>query len=250
MFMKKILALFLVSLSLIACDDKKDENTLVVATSADYPPFEFYKDGQIVGFEMDLIRAIAKEMNKEIVIKDMSFDSLIGGLQSGRIDIAISAISETPDRKEKVDFTIPYHRDSTVMLVGKTSPITKPENLTGKSVGAQMGSTHEKRIKEEWQPTIPNLSLRSLSKVPDLIQDYKSGRLDAIVLGATEAESIIKTHPEMKIVPLPGTEAISAIALPKGSPLTEPINNILKKWETDGSLKKIQDIWFSAKEQG
>ncbi len=246
--MKKILSLFLVCLSLIACDEKKNENTLVVATSADYPPFEFYKDGKIVGFEIDLITAIAKELKKEIVIKDMSFDGIIGGLQSGRIDVAISAISETSDRKEKVDFTAPYHRTMSVMLVGKESPITKPNDLASKSVGVQMGTTYEKMIKEEWQPVISNMSLRSLSKVPDLIQDYKSGRLDAIVLGVSEAESIVKTYPELKIIPLPSTEAVYAIALPKRSPLTEKINEIIKKWHTDGTLKKIQDAWLSPKE--
>jgi ABC-type amino acid transport substrate-binding protein len=249
MFVRKVLALFLTCLSLACCDDKKNENTLIVATSADYPPFEFYKDGQIVGFEIDLIRAIAKELNKEIILKDMSFDSLIGGLQSGRIDIAISAISATPEREEKVDFTIPYHRTLSVMLVDQTSPITKPDDLSNKSVGVQMGTTYEKMIKQDWQPAIQNLSIRSLSKVPDLIQDYKSGRLNAIVLGINEAESIVKTYPEMKIIPISSTKAVYAIALPKGSPLTDQINSILKKWQADGSIKKIQDAWLLKEKQ-
>jgi len=238
----------LACLSLVSCDDKKNENTLVVAVSADYPPFEFYKDGKIVGFEIDLIKAIAKELNKEVVIKDMSFDSIIGALHSGRIDLAISNIAITNERKEKVDFTIPYYKTLSVMLVDSRSSVSKPEDLAGQTIGTQTGTPYEKMIKEEWQKVVPNLSLRSLAKVPDLIQDFKSERLSAIVLGFSEAESIIKAHPNFKIIPMSATEADCAIALPPGSLLTGKINQILQRMETDGTLKKIQDTWLHTTE--
>lgn len=233
----------MVCLSLIACKEKK-ENHLIVATSADYPPLEFFKDGEIVGMEIDLIHAIAKELNYSVTIKDMSFDAVIGALQTERVDLAISGISATPERKEKVDFAIPHHKTLSVMLVASNSSIQKPTDLTGKNVGAQMGSTYEKMIKDEWQPSISNLTLRSLSKIPDLIQDFKSGRLDALVLGISEAENIIKNHTNFKLVPLPQTEAVYAIALPKNSPLTEAINTVIKKFEADGTLKKIENKWM------
>jgi ABC-type amino acid transport substrate-binding protein len=241
--MKKFFVSLFFCLSLFGCKDKK-ENHLTVATSADYPPFEFFKDGQIVGFEIDLIKAIAKEMNYNVTIKDMSFDTIIGALQSDRVDLAISSITASPERKTKVDFTIPYHKSLSVMLVASNSTIQKNTHLSGKNVGVQMGSVYEKMIKEEWQPTIANITLRSLSKVPDLIQDFKSGRLDAIVLGVIEGENIVKSHPGLKLVPLPQPETFNAIALPKNSPLTEPINTVIKKFEADGTLKKLQDKWL------
>ncbi|MBY0461578.1 MAG: ABC transporter substrate-binding protein [Alphaproteobacteria bacterium] len=240
--MKQILTSLFLCLALFGCKDKK-ENDLIVATSADYPPLEFFKDGEIVGMEIDLIRAIAKELNYSVTIKDMSFDSIIGALQTERVDLAISGISATPERKEKVDFATPHHKTISVMLVSSTSTIQKTSDLTGKNVGAQMGSTYEKMIKDEWQPTISNLTLRSLSKIPDLIQDFKSGRLDALVLGIAEGEDIVKNHPNFKLIPLPKTEAVYAIALPKKSPLTEKINTIIKKFEANGTLKKLQDKW-------
>jgi len=241
--MKKVLIPLFLCLSLFGCDKKK-ENHLIIATSADYPPFEFFKDGEIVGFEIDLINAIAKEMNYTTTIKDMSFDTIIGALQSERIDLAISNLTASAERKEKVDFTTPYHRTLSVMLVASHSSIQKPTDLAGKNVGTQMGSVYEKMIKDEWQPTISNLTLRSLSKVPDLIQDFKSGRLDALVLGITEGENIVKSHSGFKLISLPQTEAIAAIALPKNSPLTAKINAIIKKFETDGTLKKLQEKWM------
>jgi polar amino acid transport system substrate-binding protein len=241
--MKKFFACLFLCLSLFGCKDKK-ENQLIVATSADYPPFEFFKDGQIIGFEIDLIKAIAKEMNYKVIVKDMSFDTIIGALQSERIDLAISSITASPERKEKVDFTIPYHKSLSVMLVATNSTIQKNSHLSGKNVGVQMGSVYEKMVKDEWQPTIKNITLRSLSKVPDLIQDFKSGRLDVLVLGVVEGENIIKSHPGFKLVSLPQTETFNAIALPKNSPLTEPINAVIKKFEADGTLKKLQDKWL------
>ena len=108
--MKRILASLFVCLALFGCKEKK-ENHLTIATSADYPPLEFFKDGEIVGMEIDLIRAIAKELNYSTTIKDMSFDSIIGALQTERVDLAISGISATSERKEKVDFAIPHHKD-------------------------------------------------------------------------------------------------------------------------------------------
>lgn len=240
--MKRILASLFVCLALFGCKEKK-ENHLTIATSADYPPLEFFKDGEIVGMEIDLIRAIAKELNYSTTIKDMSFDSIIGALQTERVDLAISGISATSERKEKVDFAIPHHKTLSVMLVASSSSIEKASDLRGKNVGAQMGSTYEKMIKDEWQPTILNLTLRSLSKIPDLIQDFKSGRLDALVLGIAEAENIVKNHNDFKLISLPQTEAVYAIALPKNSPLTEKINAVIKKFEADGTLKKIQDKW-------
>jgi ABC-type amino acid transport substrate-binding protein len=245
--MQKILISFIACFLLFGCEEKRT-NHLLVATSADYPPFEFFKNGEIVGFEIDLINAIAKEISHTITIKDMSFDTIIGALQNQRIDLAISNITASPERQEKVDFTIPYHRTLSVMIVSSQSPIAKPTDLKGKNLGVQMGSVYEKMVKDEWQPVISNLTLRSLSKVPDLIQDFKAGRLDAIVLGITEGKSIVASHSEFKLVLLPETEAITAIALPKNSALTDKINDIIKKFEADGTLSKLRIKWMESEQ--
>lgn len=241
--MKKLLFTVLLGLSLLGCKDKNQEK-LVVGTSADYPPFSFFKNGEITGFEVELIRAIAQELGKEAVLKDMSFDSIIGALQAKRIDLAISAISVTPERQKRADFTISYHHSMSVLLVSRNAEISAPNDLSGKTLGVQMGTTHEMLAKSDWQPTVPNLSLRSLSKIPELIQDFRSGRLSAILLGVSEAEGIMKTHPDFKVVRLPGTESEFAIALPIASPLTEEINKIITKWQQDGTLQKLEQKWL------
>ena len=232
------------SFLLIACEEEKSINQLFIGTSADYPPFEFYQDGEVIGFEMDLIRKIIKELQKELVIKDLPFESLVGSLQANRIDMVVAAMTPTPERLEKVDFSIPYHHSYEVMLVAKDSPIQSIDDLAGKTVGVQLGSIHEKTVQTEWMPKIKELKMRSLSKVPDLLQDFKAGRLDAIVMGSFEAFNIEKTARYLKIITIKGTEVVSAIAFPKGSTLLGPVNKLLQKWTDDGTLKKLEERWI------
>ncbi|MCX7337856.1 MAG: ABC transporter substrate-binding protein [Alphaproteobacteria bacterium] len=250
--MKHFLCAFLVCLGLVGCKEDKSKNatsaqpskeTLVIATSADYPPFASYRDGQIVGFEIDLMKAVAKRINKEIVIKDMPFDSLIAALQTSNIELAISGFSDTSERREKVDFTAPYHKSSTVLLVPNSSDIKAHDQLEGKLVGVQSGSTYEVLVQKKWKPTVPNLSVRSLSKVPELVQDLKSGRLAAIAIGKKEGADIAKAHPEFAVVDVPGTDIPYAIALPKGSALTDSVNKALQSMKDDGTLQKIEKEW-------
>ncbi|RZI45360.1 substrate-binding periplasmic protein [Candidatus Finniella inopinata] len=239
--MKRILCLFLCGFLLTACGEEKPASQLVVGTSADYPPFEFYQDGQIVGLEVDLIREIAKELDKECVFKDLPFESLIGALQTKNIDLAISNITATPERLEKSDFSIPYYRSYAVMIAAKDSAINSVADLTGKTIGVQSGTIYEATVKKDWALKTKDLKVMSLAKVPDLLQAFKAGRIDVLVMGISEADRIVKTVLDLKIIPLKETEVVFVIAFPKGSPLVEPVNKILKKWTDNGILKKWQD---------
>jgi ABC-type amino acid transport substrate-binding protein len=241
--MKKLLCGILLSLFMVACNEK-NENVLVLATSADYPPFEYYKNGEIVGFEIELMDIIAKKLQKTLKIKDVSFDGIIAGLQSNRYDVAISAISSTPEREKKIDFCIPHHRSVAVMLLPANSTISGIQDLSGKVLGVQMGTTYETMARNDWAPTLKDLKIRSLAKVPDLIQDFRSNRIDVIVLGISEAEQVLKTYTDLKVVSLPGTESVYSIALPKGSDLLEKINSILVDLEKSGELKALEHKWL------
>ncbi|MDP5370324.1 MAG: ABC transporter substrate-binding protein, partial [Pseudomonadota bacterium] len=169
-------------------DDKKTEAgknaTLTVAVSADYPPFEYYKDGKIVGFEIDLMNAIGKELKRDVTFQDLPFESILGALQSKRVDLSISCLSATPERAKVVDFSVHYNTSKTVLITDDVS-IKSMNDLKGKTVGVQLGSTNEICLKE-WLPKVAGMKMQSLSKVPDLIQNLKVKRIVGIVLGETE----------------------------------------------------------------
>jgi len=230
---------------LVGCkDDKKSgqDSVLTVAVSADYPPFEFYKDGETVGFEIDLMRAIAKELKREVTFQDLPFESILGGLQSKRVDLSISCLSATTDRAKVVDFSVHYNTSKTVLITDDTA-IKCMDDLKDKTVGVQLGSTNEICLKE-WLPKVKGMQIQSLSKVPDLIQNLKAKRIAGIVLGETEAHAVINEVKGLKMIEIPETEFSSAIAFPKGSALVASVNGIIQKMQSDGSLKALQDKWL------
>ena len=231
--------------TLVGCKDEKKadkDSTLTVATSADYPPFEYYKDSQIVGFEIDLMRAIAKELKHEVTFQDLPFDSIIGSLQAKRIDLAISGISATEERAKVVDFTTHYNTSRTVLITDDAT-ISSMSDLKDKTVGVQMGSTYEPCMKE-WQSKVEGMQIQSLTKVPDLIQNLKVKRIAGIAMGVNEANAIMNEVKGLKMIEVPGTEISYAIALPKGSELTSKINEVIERMRKDGSLAAIQDKWL------
>ncbi|MES2607721.1 MAG: ABC transporter substrate-binding protein [Pseudomonadota bacterium] len=248
-FVKFFSALALVSF-LVGCkDDKKPETgkngPLTVAVSADYPPFEFHKDGKIVGFEIDLMNAIAKELKREVTFQDLPFESILGALQSKRVDLSISCLSATVERAKVVDFSVHYNTSKTVLITDDTT-IKSMDDLKDKTVGVQLGSTNEICLKE-WLPKVSGMQIQSLSKVPDLIQNLKVKRIVGIVLGETEAHAVMNEVKGLNMIEIPDTEFSSAIAFPKGSTLVTSVNEAIQKMQKDGSLKALQDKWLKGK---
>lgn len=243
----KIFSLIFLGLgTLSGCGEKKqeDKETLIVVTSADYPPFEYLQDGKIVGFEIDLVKEIGKRLGKKIDVKDISFDGILGSLQSGRADMAIASIDATPERRRAVDFTKDYYNSTRMIVCSDQSSIKEVIDLTGVIVGVQTGSTHENFAKTELPKLVQNVQVKSLGKVPDLIQDIKASRISCLILGETEAASIVTAHPGLKSIKISDNTSGSAIALPKGSLLTEKVDKVLAEIMSDGTLQKLKEQWI------
>ena len=118
---------------------KKEE--LVMATNAEFPPYEYHDGDAIVGIDAEIAQAIADEMGRTLVIEDMQFDSIIAAVTSGKADMGIAGMTITEDRLQSVDFSTPYATASQVIIVKDDSPITSPDDLTGKTIGVQLGTT-------------------------------------------------------------------------------------------------------------
>ncbi|MDF0727369.1 basic amino acid ABC transporter substrate-binding protein [Cytobacillus sp. S13-E01] len=247
-----VIAIVLVSILAACGQDSKstngdDKKVLVMGTSADFPPFETRDtNGEIVGFDIDLAKYIANELGYELEIKDMSFDGLIGALQAKRVDFVASGMSATEKRKESVDFSTEYHRSGEMFVTLKDSDITSIEGMNGKKIGVQLGTIQEEganKIAEEI-----DLEVKTLNKVPDLIQELKSGRVDAVYLDKTVAQGYVK---ELDLAgfndPNESTPGM-AIAFPKDSEIVDSFTKVIDEMQENGELEKIAKKWLESEE--
>lgn len=246
---KKILTILAIPLCLLGCSEQKTETTrnkkvISVATCADYPPFEFLQNGEIVGFDIDLLQAVADKLGFEIQINDMSFDGILGSLQSNRIDLAISALTPTPERQKAVDFSDEYYSTEPVVVCSDLSPVHNVTNLTNLAIGVQAGSIYEAYANQDLQQ-ITRTTVKSLPRVPELVQELKSRRISCILMGEQEAEALMRNNEGLRLVKIETNKAAGfAIAMPKGSPLREEINTALIALKANGTLDKIKAKWL------
>ena len=141
---------FLMGLSLLflaSCGEKQDADTLVVAVSLDYPPFEFVENGHGVGFDIDLAHALGKELGKKIEIKDMKFSGILASIKTGQADMGISSLTVTEERQKNFDFSKAYYVGDVALVFHKKRPLTE-QDLAEKKVGCQMGTVFEYWVKK------------------------------------------------------------------------------------------------------
>lgn len=222
----------------------KAKGTLVLGTSADYPPYEFHAviNGQdeIVGFDIEIGKKIAEELGLELVIKDMKFDGLLAALDQGTIDIIIAGMSPTPERAENVDFSNIYY-ESTQTIVVKAADkdsYVDAASLAGKRLGVQKGAIQETIAAEKF----PEAEAVALGKVTDLIIALTSGRIDAAIIELPVAKSAVKANPELFVsaIDVPEDSKGTAIALKKNSgDYLDAVNAILKKLGEEGLIEKF-----------
>lgn len=246
--LKGLTALLLLPL-IVGCGDETkqsngDKKVYSLATSADYPPFEFLQDGQIVGFEIDLAQAIAEKMGIEISINDMSFDGILGSLVSNRTDMAISALTPTPERKQAVDFSDDYYSTNRVLVCSQLSPVQNITDLAGLAIGVQAGSIYEIYANSDLKELASGLTIKSMPRLPELVQELKTHRISCIFLGQKEGEGLIKNTEGLRLVPLDESTLGFAIALPKGSVLREKINQALLQLNADGTIETLKQKWL------
>ncbi|EOB7284193.1 polar amino acid ABC transporter inner membrane subunit [Staphylococcus aureus] len=221
----------------------KERGELRVGLSADYAPMEFEHTvngkTEYAGVDIDLAKKIAKDNNLKLKIVNMSFDSLLGALKTGKIDIIISGMTSTPERKKQVDFSDSYMMTKNIMLVkkDKVNEYKDIKDFNNKKVGAQKGTEQEKIAQTE----IENASITSLSRLPDVILALKSGKVEGAVVEKPVAEAYLKQNPKLGIsnVKFNEEEKDTVIAVPKDSPkLLSQINKTIKKVKDKGLIDK------------
>ncbi|RHW41140.1 ABC transporter substrate-binding protein [Neobacillus notoginsengisoli] len=262
--MKKGIVLFLTTVLLAgilsACGSKDDnakggkegdKKTLTMATSADYPPFEYIeteKSNEIIGFDVDLAKALGEKLGYEIKVKDMDFNGLVQALKSGQADLVLAGMTPNEKRKKNVDFSDIYYTASHMIITKKDSGIKALEDLEGKTVGVQLGSIQNDKAKDIQKEV--KIKIEDRNRIPDLIQELKSGRFDAVIIEDTVAKGFLEKETNLGgfTISEQPEEAGSAIAFKKNSELTKKFNDELKKMKENGELDKLIVKWFGGKE--
>ncbi|UJF16365.1 transporter substrate-binding domain-containing protein [Jeotgalibaca sp. MA1X17-3] len=224
--------------------DIQEKGELVMATTADYPPYEWHlvKDGkdEIVGFEIDIAKAIAEEIGVELVIKDMDFDGLIPALTTGKVDIVLAGMNPTPKRAESVDFTDVYISQKDVVLIRKedADKYTSKESLTDAKWATQKSTIQEDFIKEEFADSY----LQSVGKWGTAILSLNTKKVDAILMVdntagryADENENLMIAELDIESSP---NEAAVAVAKDNGSLLAK-VNEIIDEMKASGDIDQL-----------
>lgn len=234
---KKWLAVMLafMALFLTSCGEKEAERgKLIMVTNATFPPYEFYQGSRIVGIDADMVREIAKRNNLELVIEDMAFDSVIAAVQTGKADVAASGITVTEDRKKQIDFTTSYVKADQVIIMRKGDAIAGPEDLKGKRIGVQHGTTGDLYVTENLQE--PERFQDGALAVASLV----TGKIHAVVLDSAPAEEHVARNKGISILPTALVSEEYAMAISKSRPeLLAMFNRTMAEMKADGTMDTI-----------
>ncbi len=247
--MKKLLATFIYTTLLcflLFTESFAETKTLKIGLTADYPPFEFTKQGQLQGFSVDFAKKLGQAMNKNIEFHDMAFNALIPSLQSRKIDMIISSMTVTEERKKNVDFSAPYYSNIFSILTLKSSDIKSIDQLSKKIIGVQLGSTMEEFAKSNSENF--DFKIISLDSNLILIQELNKKIIDAIIVEDVQGVEFTKHNKDLANTKIPKKyyqdSAEYAIVLRNGSPRIEEVNEIIKKFHNDGTLTAIKEKWI------
>ena len=214
--------------------------------SATYPPFESIgANNEIVGFDIDLAKALCKQMQAECTFTNHAFDSLIPSLKFRKYDAVISGMDITPERSKQVSFTTPYYENSAVVIAKKDTYKTFAD-LKGKRIGMENGTTHQKYIQDQH----PEVKTVSYDSYQNAFIDLKNGRIDGVFGDTAVVTEWLKDNPKLAAVGDKVTDKDYfgtglGIAVRQGNTeLQQKFNTALEKVKKDGTYETIYNKWF------
>lgn len=217
---------------------------LVMATNAEFPPYEYHDNGSIVGIDVDIAKAIAEKLGMELEVEDVAFDSIIPEIVSGKADMGLAGMTVTEDRKASVDFSDTYAKASQMIIVKDDSSITGPDDLKGVTVGVQLGTTGDIYVSDL---EADGTTVERYNKGFEAVQALSQGKIDAVVIDGEPAKTFVAETEGIKMLDEAFTEEEYAIAVKKGNTeLLDKINGALGELKADGTLDKIVAEYIKA----
>lgn len=250
--MKKLLAVLLSLLMLCAfvgCGndgDKTGDNTkttLIMATNAEFPPYEYHEGNDIIGIDAEIAAAIAEKLNMELEIQDMAFDATLVALSTGQVDMVMAGLTVTEDRKENANFSDTYAEGHQVIIVKEDSTITGPDDLPGKTIGVQTNTTGDIYATGDYGEE----AMKRYNKGADAVMALNQGLIDAVIIDREPARSFVASNEGLKILETEYATEEYAIAINKDdTELLEQVNGALKELIADGTVQDILDKYIPA----
>ena len=216
---------------------------LTMATNATFPPYEMTTDsGEIEGIDVDTAKAIAEKLGLELQIDDMEFDAALLSVQQGKADIVMAGVTVTDERKAVMDFSDSYATGIQSIIVPNDSDIASPDDLSGKKIGTQRGTTGYIYCSDDFGDDAVVAYDSGLTAV----QALNNGQVDAVVIDNAPATEYVAANPGLKVLDTSYTEEDYAIGMAKGSALEDAVNKALEELKADGTLQAIVDKYINA----
>ena len=246
-----VLAALAIAVLCCGCGSKSmtaQEGKLIMATNAEFPPYE-YKDGDdIVGIDAEVAKLIADKLDLELEIADVDFDSIIPGVQSGKYDMGMAGMTVTDERKEKVNFSDSYATGVQVVIVKEDSDIKSIDDLDGKKIGAQQGTTGY--IYASATPENGGYGEEKVTGYQNgalAVEALKGGKVDCVIIDNEPAKAYVAANEGLKILDTEYVTEDYAICFAKeNTELQTKVNDALKALIEDGSVKKVVDKYIKA----
>jgi len=216
---------------------------LTVATDTAFVPFEFKKDGEYTGFDIELWQAIAKEAGLTYHLQPMDFNGIIPGLQTRNIDVALAGITIRDDRKKVIDFSEPYYESGLAILVNDDNTAIKTaKDLDGKTVAVKIGTATVDYLRKN----VSTAKLKLFPNIDNAFLELATGRVDAVVHDTPNVQYYANTagQGKVKVVGSLRSGDFYGIAFPKGSDLVPVVNKALATIKANGQYDAIYEKWF------
>ena len=216
---------------------------LTMATNAAFPPYEMTTDASdFEGIDIETAQAIADKLGLELQIDDMDFDAALLSVQQGKADIVMAGVTVTDERKAVMDFSDSYATGIQSIIVPEGSDITSPDDLAGKKIGTQRGTTGYIYCSDDFGDE----NVVAYDDGLTAVQALNNGQVDAVVIDNAPAQEFIAANPGLKILDTSYAEEDYAIGMAKNSPLEDAVNSVLEELKADGTLQAIVDKYITA----
>ncbi len=214
---------------------------IVMGTNAAFPPFEYIEGTEVVGFDVEMARAIAEDLGKELVVEDMEFAQLLMAVDTGKIDFVAAGMTATEERAEQVDFTQGYFKSKQVIIIKEEETgIATADDLVGKAVGVQLSTTGDLFVSG-----VEGIEVVQYDKGALAVADVVNGKVDAVVIDEEPAKKIVENYEGVKILEAPFINEEYAIAVKKGNTeLLEAMNESLEGLIEDGTYDELYKKFF------